>query len=145
MFPNITWHALEKERIDRGIQVVREAMPNMWIHRDNCRRLCESLESYEYKRLEKQDDWSAVPYHNWASHACDALRYACMGLQEMQYLGMPMDGSRRKMPDRYEYFGDGLDDRPPVPITFMTERQRKEWMEHGRFDTRGGDQPPSYR
>lgn len=145
MFPNITWHALEKERIDRGIQVVREAMPNMWIHRDNCRRLCESLEAYEYKRLEKQDDWSAVPYHNWASHACDALRYACMGLQEMQYLGMPMDGSRRRMPDRYEYFGDGMDDRPPVPLTFMTERQRKEWMEHGRFDTGGGNQPPSYR
>lgn len=144
MFPSITWHALEKERIDRGIQVVREAMPNMYIHRDNCRRLCESLEAYEYKRLEKQDDWSAVPYHNWASHACDALRYACMGLQEMEYLGLPMDGSRRRMPDRYEYFGDTGRERPPVPVTFMSEKQRKEWFSSGRYDTGGGTEPRRY-
>lgn len=136
MFPGVMWHALEKERIDRGIQTVREAMPNMWVHRVNCRRLVESLNAYEYKRLEKQDDWSAVPYHNWASHACDALRYACMGVQELEYLGLPMDGTRRKMPDRYEYFGDGGSDRPPIPITFMTEKQRKEWLRHGRFDPR---------
>lgn len=144
MFPNITWHALEKERIDRGIQVVREAMPNMWIHRDNCRRLVESLHAYEYKRLEKQDDWSAVPYHNWASHACDALRYACMGLEEMQYLGLPMDGSRRKMPSNYEYFGDAGGSRPSKPVTMMTEKERREWLKHGRFDTGGGDRSGTY-
>lgn len=434
MYPNVTWHALEKERIDRGIMVVREAMPNMWIHRDNCRRLVESLHAYEYKRLEKQDDWSAVPYHNWASHCldgdtvictaagdrkvkdlegkygfaltdhgyrpfygvrrtrlernwvvatlsngltirmtedhivptsnglclagdleigdtlryapyyereehdgtakpnarwkalcaglrrtlsdvqrqaitprsmeeafrrdterlrdpshqwrplrqphrespmplcfrtyedpyagskvkrentkrqqetmagagyseaqmgqnsrgkevvsralerihredeahreavcgvwqdvpgqergtwevllaelqdegasaqvegitrehsddaswayaievyggflytdgilthncCDALRYACMGIEEMEYLGLPMDGSRRKMPSNYEYFGDIGNERPSIPITMMTEKQRREWMKHGRFDTGDGDKSGRY-
>lgn len=140
MFPQVTWHALEKERIDRGIQVVREAMPNMWIHRENCRRLVDSLHAYEYKRLERQDDWSAVPFHNWASHACDALRYACMGLEEMEYLGIPMDGSRRKMPDRYEFFGDsGERQRPSRPVTFMTEKERRRWMSGDR-DSRGGYQ-----
>ena len=119
-------------------------MPNMWIHRENCRRLVESLHAYEYKRLEKQDDWSAVPYHNWASHAADCLRYACMGLEEMQYLGLPMDGSRRKMPSNYEYFGDLGGDRPSKPITMMTEKERKEWLKHGRFDTGDGDRPGSY-
>ena len=133
MFPNVTWHALEKERIDRGIQVVREAMPNMYVHGDNCRRLMDSLQAYEFKRLEKQDDWSAVPMHNWASHACDALRYACMGLQEMQYLGLPMDGSRRKMPSNYEFFGDsGGSSRPDKPITMMTEKERRRWLDDRR-------------
>ena len=143
MFPNITWHALEKERIDRGIQVVREAMPNMWIHRENCRRLVDSLHAYEYKRLEKQDDWSAVPYHNWASHACDALRYACMGIEEMEYLGISPDGSGPNMPENYEYFGDRGDRRPNKPITMMTEKERRRWL-NGERDPRGGNPSNGY-
>ena len=139
MFPNVTWHALEKERIDRGIQVVREAMPNMYVHGENCRRLLDSLQAYEFKRLERQDDWSAVPMHNWASHACDALRYACMGLEEMEYLGLPADGSRRQMPTSYEFFGESPADsgRPDKPITMMTESERRRWL-RDRRDPGGG-------
>ena len=71
--------------------------------------------------------------HNWASHACDALRYACMGLQEMQYLGLPMDGSRREMPSNYEFFGDsGGSGRPDKPITMMTEQERRRWLDDRR-------------
>lgn len=72
MFPNINWHALSKERVDRGIDLVRRQMPNMLINSDNCEYLEECFMNYEYKRLEKADDWSPKPVHNKYSHLMDA-------------------------------------------------------------------------
>lgn len=140
MFPSVNWHALDKERIDRGIELVRRQLPNMWINSDRCDRLDKAFDAYEYKRLEKQDDWSATPMHNWASHLMDAVRYACMGLKEMDYIGLNAEGEPPEMPANYEYFGDVAGyDRPPKPITMMTEKERRRWLSD-RGDSRGGYQ-----
>ena len=93
MFPNINWHALDKERVDRGISLVREQLPNMIINSDKCDYLIECFNNYEYKRLERADDWSAKPKHTRYSHLMDALRYAVMGISEMKYFQMNDDGS----------------------------------------------------
>lgn len=145
MFPSVNWHDLDKERVDRGIELVRKLMPNMWINSDRCERLDQAFDAYEFKRLEKQDDWSPTPMHNWASHLMDALRYGAMGINELDYLGLNSNGERKPMPTRYEYFGDDDEDRgrPPVPVTYMTEKQRRQWLE-GRLDTDGGHLPDRY-
>ena len=95
MFPNINWHSLDKERVDRGIQLVREQLPNMVINSSRCEWLMECFNNYEYRRLEKADDWAAKPKHGKHSHMMDALRYAVMGLREMRYLGLADDGSEQ--------------------------------------------------
>jgi hypothetical protein len=92
MFPSINWHALEKERVDRGIQLVREQLPNMVINSDRCDYLIEAFNNYEYKRLERLDDWSAKPAHTKYSHIMDALRYAAMGIGEKAYFQLNDDG-----------------------------------------------------
>lgn len=93
MFGSIKWHALDKERVDRGINLVRQMLPNTFINSDKCSQLIDCFMNYEYKRLEAQDDWAARPKHSKYSHLMDALRYGVMGLNEMQYLGMSPDGS----------------------------------------------------
>ncbi|MBQ2058180.1 MAG: hypothetical protein II488_00240, partial [Firmicutes bacterium] len=92
MFPKINWHALEKERVDRGIQLVREQLPNMVINSNRCEWLLECFNNYEYRRLEKADDWSAKPMHGKWSHMMDALRYAAMGISEMAYFKLNDEG-----------------------------------------------------
>lgn len=101
-FPSINWHALSKERVDRGIQLVREQLPNMIINSTNCDRVLDAFMNYEYKFIESADDWAAQPKHNWASHLMDAVRYACMLLGEMNYLKMNDDGSH---PVKSPYYG----------------------------------------
>ena len=101
MWPNINWHALDKERVDRGIQEVRRMLPNMIINDDKCDYLLECFMNYEYKRLEAYDDWSASPIHNKYSHMMDALRYAVMAIKEMDYLKLNNDGSDPTMPESY--------------------------------------------
>ena len=93
IYPNINWHSLDKERVDRGIQLVREQIPNMIINSDNCDWLMECFNNYEYKRLSKSDDWAPKPMHNKYSHMMDAIRYGVMGIKEIQYLGLNSDGS----------------------------------------------------
>ena len=133
MFPGVTWHALDKERVDRGIELVRRMLPNMWINSERCKRLDEAFDAYEFKMVEKMGDWSAKPIHNWASHSMDALRYAVMGVSEMEYLGMNSDGSPAPMPAYYDGFDDDVDDNDNDPrLTMMTERERKRWYARGR-------------
>lgn len=112
MFPNINWHALDKERVDRGIQLVREQLPNMVINSSRCDWLIECFNNYEYKYLSKADDWSAKPAHTKHSHMMDALRYAVMGINEFQYFQLNADGSYKADWDA-TYSGFDDEDRKP--------------------------------
>lgn len=107
-FPQITWHALDKERVDRGINLVRRQLSNMVINKPRCDFLIEAFNNYEYKWIESRQDWSPSPTHNRYSHIMDALRYSCMMLAEMEYLQLNNDGSDAKMPDTYEGFTSGI-------------------------------------
>lgn len=104
VFPNINWHQLSKERVDRGIDLARRQLPNMWINSDHCDYLLECFMNYEYKRLEAQDDWAAKPMHNKYSHLMDALRYAVMANNEISYLRLNSDGSDNLEPSYYGGF-----------------------------------------
>lgn len=102
LFPNINWHSLDKERVDRGIQEVRRQLPNMCINSDKCEYLMECFDNYEYKRLEKQDDWAPKPMHSKYSHLMDAVRYGVMALRELEYFGLSPDGSWKFQQGQYE-------------------------------------------
>lgn len=95
MFPNINWHALDKERVDRGIQQVRRMLPNMIINSNRCERLLDCFMNYEYQRLDKENDWSPKPKHSNYSHLMDALRYSVMAVNEIEYLQLNADGSEK--------------------------------------------------
>lgn len=126
-FPNIKWHALDKERVDRGIALVRKQLPNMMINEQNCDWLLECFLNYEYKRLDAADDWSAKPKHTKHSHLMDAVRYACMGLQEIKYFNLNADGRDPESPDYY-----GGDDEPEyarwasLPVAYRTKQPPKD-------------------
>lgn len=104
LWPSINFHALERERVDRGINLVRRMLPNMIVNSNKCDWLMTCFNNYEYKRLEKQDDWAAKPQHNRYSHLMDALRYAVMSVNEAQYLGLNMDGTQEFKQLEYSWF-----------------------------------------
>lgn len=106
VFPQINWHQLSKERVDRGIDLVRRQLPNMFINSDNCDYLLECFLNYEYKRLEAQDDWAAKPMHNKYSHLMDGVRYACMANKEIDYLKLNDEGADDLEPSYYDGFYD---------------------------------------
>ncbi len=128
MFPNITWHPLEKERVDRGIDLVRRQLPNMIINSDNCEWLLTCFNNYEYKRLTAEEDWSAKPKHSVHSHIMDAMRYAVMALREIEYLGINADGTYY-CPESYPGFSDpepSKQSRYPT-ITGHPREVKDEW------------------
>ena len=126
IYPNINWHSLDKERVDRGIQLVREQIPNMIINSDNCDRLLECFNNYEYKRLEKSDDWAPKPMHNKYSHMMDALRYAAMGIKEIEYFNLNSDGS---MQVDWNLSYDGFEDSKQndwLPSTYKKKEKKTD-------------------
>lgn len=120
MFPNINWHALSQERVDRGIDLVRRMMPNMLINSDLCDWVMECFESYEYKYLSALDDWSPKPVHDRHSHLMDAVRYAAMSIKEIQYLQLNEDGSEDLGFVLYDY----MDDVTKPRITTMRKPEK---------------------
>lgn len=128
MFPNINWHALDKERVDRGIAQVRKMLPNMLINSDKCDWLLTCFMNYEYKRLEKQDDWAAKPKHSVHSHLMDALRYAVMGINEISYLQLNDNGADPMEAGVYGGFWSEPEDDP-----YPTLRKKQKRSEGGVY------------
>ena len=127
MFPTINFHALDKERVDRGIQLVRNMMPNMIINSDNCDFLLDALNNYEYKWFDSLEDWSTKPIHNKWSHICDALRYAVMGINEVKYLKLNDDGSPADLPRFYDIEDEEARlDNYGYPITWKKPEKRTQ-------------------
>ena len=132
IYPNINWHVLEKERVDRGIKLVREQLPNMVINSTNCDWLLECFNNYEYRRLSKSDDWAPKPMHNKYSHMMDALRYAVMGIKEIQYFGLNSDGSAR-LDWNQMYSGPFEEERKPEDWLPATYRKRVKKRDDGLY------------
>lgn len=63
-----------------GIEAVRAALSRIWIDETNCSSLIKALENYRQEFDIKRKVYKHVPLHDWSSHACDSLRYLCIGL-----------------------------------------------------------------
>lgn len=126
MFPNINWHSLDQERVDRGINLVRRLLPNMVINSDKCDWVMECFESWEYNWLGAQEDWSAKPRHDRYSHLMDAVRYAAMAMSEIDYLQLNANGVDDREACEYEYFG--MAERPK-PSTMRRMENRRDSLD----------------
>lgn len=66
-----------------GIESVRTMLNICYIDKTKCAYLVKCLENYAKKYNDKTQSYSDSPSHNWASHACDSVRY--MANARMQY------------------------------------------------------------
>jgi len=63
------------QRIEDGINAVRQTLPGVWFDKDNCSRGIDALRSYRRNWDEKRKTFLDRPYHDWASHGADSFRY----------------------------------------------------------------------
>jgi len=67
------------QRIEDGIQAVRNLLPRCWIDAEKCARGIDALRQYRREFDDKRKVFHDRPLHNWASHCNDALRYLALG------------------------------------------------------------------
>lgn len=75
---NVT--VLKQASVDDGINAVRMTLPKCWFDRVKCKQLIEALRQYRTEYDERRKAFKASPLHDWTSHAADAMRYLCVGL-----------------------------------------------------------------
>ncbi|MFI5339841.1 MAG: hypothetical protein ACHQ7N_08380 [Candidatus Methylomirabilales bacterium] len=68
--------------LEEGIEAVRNLLPELWIDRAHCGRGVDALQDYRFTWDEHLRIFSRKPFHNWSSHACDALRIFATGYRE---------------------------------------------------------------
>ncbi|HWY35252.1 MAG TPA: hypothetical protein VNX68_11440 [Nitrosopumilaceae archaeon] len=61
--------------VENGIAAVRAIFPLLRIHQTYCQPLIDALREYRREYDEEDKVFKPKPYHNWASHPADALRY----------------------------------------------------------------------
>lgn len=76
---NVT--VLKQSGVDDGINAVRMTLPKCWFDAKRCKQLIEALRQYRTEYDEKRKAFKASPLHDWTSHASDAMRYLCAGLE----------------------------------------------------------------
>ena len=67
-----------------GIQAVRTLFPRLVFDAEACYDGLEALKAYRRQWNEVRKDWEERPYHDFASHAADALRTFCVMYQPEQ-------------------------------------------------------------
>lgn len=74
-----------QHEVQDGIDHVRNIFPRLIFNGVKCERLIDAIKTYRKERLEDKERITAtgqrqpffkdVPFHDWTSHGCDALRY----------------------------------------------------------------------
>src|SRR5581483_11679919 len=72
---------LPDQRVEDGINAVRNLIPQCWFDETKCRKGLEALRQYRTEFDEKRKTFKNAPLHDWTSHAADAFRYLAMGLK----------------------------------------------------------------
>ncbi len=96
--------------IIEGIENVWTHINKFWIDQDRCKSLIDAMENYRKEWDERANAYKNKPVHNWASHACDALRYLCISIHKAKR-GMSAEDFERKRAQAM--YGD-KGDLPPV-------------------------------
>lgn len=73
---------LKQTRVEDGINAVRMTLPKCWFDKDKCAGLLEALRQYRTEYDERRKTFKPSPLHDWTSHAADAMRYLCVGLEQ---------------------------------------------------------------
>ncbi len=79
----VRFKVVPKLPVEEGIHAVTMLLPRCWIDTDHCKNLIDALRHYHRKYIDKNRMFRSKPVHDWSSHACDAMRYLAVGLQEI--------------------------------------------------------------
>jgi hypothetical protein len=80
----IRFKVVPKIPLEDGIHAATMTLPRCWIDTDHCKKLIDALRHYHRKYIDKNRMFRSKPVHDWSSHACDAMRYLSVGLQEIK-------------------------------------------------------------
>ena len=79
----VRFKVVQKLPVEEGIHAVTMLLSRCWIDTDHCKNLIDALRHYHRKYIDKNRMFRSKPVHDWSSHACDAMRYLAVGLQEI--------------------------------------------------------------
>ena len=79
----VRFKVVPKIPLEDGIHATTMTLPRCWIDTDHCKKLIDALRHYHRKYIDKNRMFRSKPVHDWSSHACDAMRYLSVGLQEI--------------------------------------------------------------
>jgi len=79
----VRFKVVPKLPVEEGIHAVTMLLSRCWIDTDHCKSLVDALRHYHRKYIDKNRMFRSKPVHDWSSHACDAMRYLAVGLQEI--------------------------------------------------------------
>jgi len=80
----IRFKVVPKLPLEDGIHATTMTLPKCWIDTDHCKKLIDALRHYHRKYIDKNRMFRSKPVHDWSSHACDAMRYLSIGLEEIK-------------------------------------------------------------
>lgn len=63
--------------VNNGIELTRERFPTVWMDKENCKLGIAALDAYVRTFNARLNQFTNVPFHNWASNGADAFR--CYG------------------------------------------------------------------
>lgn len=72
---------LKASSVDDGINAVRMTLGKCWFDKTRCKPLLDALSLYRTEYDDRRKVFRANPLHDWTSHAADAFRYLCVGLE----------------------------------------------------------------
>jgi hypothetical protein len=79
----LRFKVVPKIPLEDGIHATAMVLPRCYIDTDSCKKLIDALRHYHRKYIDKNRMFRSKPVHDWSSHACDAMRYLAVGLQEI--------------------------------------------------------------
>jgi len=78
----IRFKILPKLPLEDGIHSLKMILPRCYFNLDKTKILIDALRHYHRKYNEKMKMFNNKPVHDWSSHACDAMRYMAISIND---------------------------------------------------------------
>ena len=80
----IRFRILPKLPLEDGIHSLKMILPRCYFDLDKTKPLIDALRHYHRKYNEKMKMFNNKPVHDWSSHACDAMRYLAISINDYE-------------------------------------------------------------
>jgi hypothetical protein len=95
-------------KVRDGIAAVRAMFPKLYVDEEATGDLVEAMKAYRRTWDDNKMMFNDIPYHDWASDYCDALRYVAIALTMLGIMGKTGPSSSRNILPASEYNLDTL-------------------------------------
>ncbi len=104
----INFQITPKLSVEDGINAVRKVFNHCWFHKTNCKEGLRALKHYKKEFDDARNVWKNKPYHNWASHGADAIRYLAVNSEKYlreEFIDKPRSefGNEPEIKTRFRY------------------------------------------